>query len=380
MSAIPSVTGYSGKALRVYDIGIAIQGMDGYMLRCIKLVVVSLLLALLCACSTLNASGVPATDIGNQITGPNQYTGIPSPNAPSPPGAGGYYGDGGGGGGGGTPYTPLAITKVWVERNPDRLFIQTHGGPVNTPKTISITESHNLVFETMSVELESSSTAEFPFWFTDQLTAGPVEITATAESGEELTEPYTEDLGLGFRDIREHEALCAIPRATRTAVGEPVLIQVYTSFLPFNRDLSYADSVAVTWETGGAYVAGSLNVGGPGGGQKFPDGVWGAMKQIPVGFLLPEDEMLQAVPVSAQPGREYVAFNVTPIGGGYSNMHGHLFNFELAFDEPGTYTLGFLAFDEVERTYYSNQAGWRYSWSNIGNDFEQFTTSVTVVE
>jgi len=145
--------------------------------------------------------------------------------------------------------------------------------------------------------------------------------------------------------------------------SEPV--RVLVSCGQFPHSFMYLNSVAVTVEVGAEYAAHTFNVGTPGGAYNGVDGVWTYID--PDSFLLPDDNLYTESPVNGEPGVIYIAFNVIPIGGHNTMEGGDLFNFEMQFSAPGTYNLGFLDFQDVKRTYYSDAEANEYYWNNIAN-------------
>ncbi len=56
---------------------------------------------------------------------------------------------------------------------------------------------------------------------------------------------------------------------------------------------------------------------------------------------------------------------------------GLLFNFNLEFSAPGEYRLGFMDFDEVNRTYYQDGSQAVYLWGDMSNNNAYNTVVVT---
>ncbi len=165
------------------------------------------------------------------------------------------------------------------------------------------------------------------------------------------------------------DTLYAIPQASHAAVGEPVRILVATG-QPAGR-LQFADCITVSFESGGAYVPQSFNIGWPGGARLATDGYWELL-----GPPAPGNGMYLDIGDNKVPGRgslpedglEYLAFAVVSqgpfdapatIGNGAT-----LFNFELAFSQPGTYHLGFIQYiGDKDMTHYADQDGHDLHWS-----------------
>jgi hypothetical protein len=152
-------------------------------------------------------------------------------------------------------------------------------------------------------------------------------------------------------------------------------VRVVVSSGQFTHSFKYLNGVAVTVEAGAEYAAHTFNVGAPGGAFNGIDGVWTYVD--PSSFLLPDDSLFTEMPVDAEPGLVYIAFNVIPIGGNNTMQGGDLFNFEMQFSAPGTYHLGFLEFQDVKRTYYSDDMLNEYYWNNIANGNGIYTIVVS---
>jgi hypothetical protein len=126
------------------------------------------------------------------------------------------------------------------------------------------------------------------------------------------------------------------------------------------------------------YVAGTFNVGAPGGAVTGIDGFWTAMN--PTGtppFLNPSDFLARS---DTGDGRWGIDVNVTPVGGSeVTNASGALFNIGVSFGAAGTWPLTFQQTETVNRTYYqdANQTP-DYFWSDISNDHPGIPNSVVV--
>ena len=202
---------------------------------------------------------------------------------------------------------------------------------------------------------------------------------ATSSSGETTISVYderhsgapvttTQEITILFWEPTE-SVLAAIPMESSAVVGETVTIQVTSGDFPAGGAFNYMNSVGVTVNDGGDYVDGTFNVGSIGGEQKGVDGIWADMNPAPEGFFIPQDFMMKATDVTADPSLDYLHFNVTPLGAGEVSNGGDLFNFGVAFNHPGTYRLGFLEYQDVKRTYYSDNAAVEYNWDNLDNYF-----------
>jgi len=172
------------------------------------------------------------------------------------------------------------------------------------------------------------------------------------------------------------DSLYAIPEQTETGVGEPVRIVVATG-MPAN-DFHFMNCVRVTFSGGDPeFVAGSFNVGAPGGSPKEADGMWATSNAET--FLLPDDFMMAAQ--QDQSGLAAMDFNVTPINSQtIYGAEGALFNFLVRFNTTGTVRLGFSRLDTVKRSYYSDGDGREFYWSNLGNNYGGHDNAIRVIE
>jgi len=157
--------------------------------------------------------------------------------------------------------------------------------------------------------------------------------------------------------------LVAIPLDNEATVGESVTVRVLCG--DFSEPFLYMNGVAVTVEEGAEYVDYTFDAGFPGGGPDSLDGIWANTGGV--NLMYPEDFMFTEEPVIADPDLVYIAFNVIPIDGSQTMSGGELFSFDLQFTEAGTYSLGFLAFQGIKRTYYSDAASLEYNWEDISN-------------
>jgi hypothetical protein len=167
-------------------------------------------------------------------------------------------------------------------------------------------------------------------------------------------------------------ALAVVPVMPSAMTDDVVTVMVISG--TFSHPFQYMNGVGVTVNAGAAYEDGTYNVGVPGGGQMDIDGIWTSF--APDAFLLPNDFMIQENDIGG--GLVRIDFNVTPIGGSDTTNGGALFNFGLSFNNAGTYKLGFEAFHDVKRTYYSDGASTEYNWDDISNDYPGVSNSVEV--
>lgn len=171
------------------------------------------------------------------------------------------------------------------------------------------------------------------------------------------------------------DTLYAWPLSTTAAVDEPVRIVVATG-VPAS-PLAFMNGCAVSFSGGGAdYVPGSFNLGAPGGEAWAVDGIWSAA--APQGFIEVDDVLLQWS-VTTGGGLTRMDFNVTPLyGSEITDAEGELFSFEAVFAEPGTYTIGFVQFNQVNRTYYSDWSATDHFWGDISNNHAGVANTITV--
>jgi len=172
------------------------------------------------------------------------------------------------------------------------------------------------------------------------------------------------------------DTLYAIPTRPTISVGSPLTILVATG-VPAH-PFEYLNGVRVTapQASGINFVGGSLNVGAVGGAAGDADGFWTAM--APSSFLLPPDNFI--VRSDAGGGLYGIDFNITPLGGSnQTSASGALFNFQVTFDTPGTYDLGFQDINVVDRTFYQDDSqSTDFFWGDITNSHAGVRSSVVV--
>ncbi|MCB1219428.1 MAG: hypothetical protein H7A35_10570 [Planctomycetales bacterium] len=216
---------------------------------------------------------------------------------------------------------------------------------------------------------ETAVSAEFHVKVNDILEGGNFVVSVTASCvelpgwGTDTTDVFGSFDAFPLAD----DTLYAIATQTQAAVGEPVRIVVATGDTASS--FQYLNSCILTWQVGGSYVGQSFDIGAPDDvpEQAVPiDGVWGDMGAT--SFLL------NLFPIETMPignGLLGTGFYVTPLGGSDITANGLLFNFQMEFAEPGTYTIGILDNPEsvVSRTYYQDStAAEDYFWSDISNN------------
>jgi hypothetical protein len=253
--------------------------------------------------------------------------------------------------------------------DPLNVSITTPGTGVNTPAAQNVTGG--------------SGTATFFFNATDIIAGANTPVTFTVNDNKGGTATSTVTVVCDPFPLVAN-TLYAIPDKNTVAVGEPVLITVYTGELP--NPFQYATGVRVTFPTtaGGDYVDDSFNVGVPGGDADHPDGVWGNMDLVDGDFLLATDSFYK-VTTDLQDGDPLIQaldFNVTPLDGNDlsgADTVGALLNFQMNFANAGTVPLRFQQFFTVNRTYYQDGTqSVDYFWSDITNDHPGANTTITV--
>ncbi|MBN2082180.1 hypothetical protein JW859_08220 [bacterium] len=240
--------------------------------------------------------------------------------------------------------------------------------------TVTVTEPTGLAADTTSrVASQVSGSAAFTWSATDIIAGGSGDTTITVDDGNGGTDSTSQTIAIAAIVIPAG-ALAAVPATTAATTADTVTIVVIAG--DFSNNFQYMNGAGVTVESGGAYVDGTLNVGAPGGEQKFVDGVWAGMSSAPNSFLLPDDFMIQENAIDG--GLVRIDFNVTPIGGANVTSGGALFNFGMSFGAAGTYTLGFEEFRDVKRTYFSDTDSTEYYWDDITNNYTDVPNSITV--
>jgi len=247
--------------------------------------------------------------------------------------------------------------------------------PDGDPVTVELALPAGLDAHALS-EQAVGGVATFEIFATDIIAGGTGTFTITATDGQGGEDQDTLTVTIDPIVVAEG-ALVAIPSMGATTVGGEVTVVVISGDFPAGAPFHYMNGVAVTVEEGATYVDGTYNVGAVGGDQKDPDGLWAEMSPPPSSFLLPDDFMIMEQSMFEPPGLHFIGFNLTPIGGSEVTTGGILFNFGLTFDHAGTYNLGFLEFQDVKRTYYSDSEAAEYYWDDISNSGVPNTIDVT---
>lgn len=162
--------------------------------------------------------------------------------------------------------------------------------------------------------------------------------------------------------------LYAIPSTTTASVGETVTVLIYSGEFPLDAQFNFLDGAGLTVNEGADYVDLSYNVGAVGGNADESDGIWETMNPIPVGYIMPQDWMMSWKALHDNPTMGRIDLHVCAIGGSNVTNGGCLLNLGLEFESPGTYTLGFQFFEDVERTRYSDATSVIHYWDDISND------------
>lgn len=164
-----------------------------------------------------------------------------------------------------------------------------------------------------------------------------------------------------------------------TVGGDPVTIVIITGDLDGAEPFNFCDGVGFTVNQGADYAAGTFNIGAVGGNADAPDGIWGSMSPLPIGFIMPQDWMMAWTALAGDPTMGRIDFNATAIGGsGITTVtDGAILNFGLEFSTAGTYDLGFQYLEDVRRTFYSGPDSTTYEWDNLDNvnDYNQITVT-----
>jgi hypothetical protein len=190
--------------------------------------------------------------------------------------------------------------------------------------------------------------------------------------------------------VLPNDALGAVPLVSSAGVGDTVKVIVATG--PVADLFQFMTGVSVVFPAGCDYDANSYDYGAPVPGdsplnptedkdQETIDGIWTTVNPTS-GFLGVGDNLLApdtALPAPFDSGFSARDFNITPLGGSDAPVGtaGVLFNFNLGFSAPGAYSLKFLDFDEVQRTYYqSNGTPGNLLWNDLSNSVGPVTVTV----
>jgi hypothetical protein len=216
----------------------------------------------------------------------------------------------------------------------------------------------------------SGETVQFIYTETSPWAGAGGDVTITAQDGLFFTAKVVQTISIASRQPEDEvDALYAVPLQTSAAVNAPVTIVVAT--VAPAHPLSFLSMVGVTVERGAQYVAGSFNLGEPGGARLDTDGYWallGPPAPLNSAYLDLGDALLPGPAVDIGGGLQRFTFAVIPqetfappaVPPDGAAM---LFNFQLTFPAPGTYHLGFQPTDGAfDQTYYSDGSN-SYYWS-----------------
>ena len=249
----------------------------------------------------------------------------------------------------------------------------------DTPLTVTVSAVTGATVDATSVDATATGEAVFNWTADDPFTGvdGTTTVTVTDPGG--ATDTADVNIVIDPIEITLAEgALAAVPMAASAAVGDTVTVLVVSGDFPAAAAFNYLNGCAVTVNDGGEYVDGTFNIGSIGGAQKDIDGIWATMDPAPTTFFVPEDFMMKATDVMVDSSMDFFGFNATPIGAGEVTNGGDLINFGVEFDAAGTYTFGFIEFQDVKRTYYSDNAAVEYNWGDISNDYTDIPNSVVI--
>jgi len=239
--------------------------------------------------------------------------------------------------------------------------------------TVTVTEPEGLEVDAISKVIAGSGTADF-YWSAIDYIAGAVGTTdITADNGHGATDNAAATIAISPIKLPDG-VLAAVPAARNATTADVVTVAVIAG--DFSSPFQNMNGAGVTVEDGATYAGGTFNVGAPGGKMYGVDGIWTNIGADAI--LRPGEFWVPTDPIGA--GRVRMDFNVTPVGGSETSDGGVLFNFGLAFDHAGTYTLGFEEFHDVKRTYYSDGANSEYFWDDISNNYPGVPNSIEVRE
>ncbi len=240
-----------------------------------------------------------------------------------------------------------------------------------------------------SIFIHGYGEAEFVFAASDIFAGASGTATFTAETSYGGTDTDTSGTITVAPLVLPSDTLGAIPLVDSATVADTVKVVVATGATA--NPMQFMTGVSIVFPPGCGYSANSFDYGAPVAGdpglnpvqdkdQETVDGIWTAIDAA-AGFLGVGDNLLVQDTDLPAPftGSSAIDFNITPLGGedAPAGTRGILFNFNLEFSAPGEYTLGFLLFDEVNRTYYQDGSQAVYQWGDISNNNEHNTVTVT---
>lgn len=258
---------------------------------------------------------------------------------------------------------PLAITDFNYEPAYGRLrgWVNISGA---TTITLSLPQGVTVDGSTTTT-LSESGFIEYPITIADGFETG----VATASAEDEFGNTHQRSATLYGALQYAPDTLYAYPLQLTAAVGAPVTVVVATG-QPAHA-LQFVSCVSVTIDAEGQYAGNSFNIGAPGGSRVDSDGIWAAMG-VPDGQFLDLGDTMLPGTGTAIGDRHAYDFAVVSMGPfPAADAPGVLFNFQLSFNQPGTYRIGLREkSSDFDMTYYSDANGANYYWGALQADTE----------
>jgi hypothetical protein len=271
------------------------------------------------------------------------------------------------------PNGPPVIGAVAYDAVTDTLTVPVTD-PNNDDVTVTVTVPAGLGVDAVSKNIAPTpGSATFSWNATDFFAGGTGDTTITVNDGVNPDVTATQAIVVDGLPVAA-DTLYAYPMASSTTVGTPVTVLVYTG-MPAN-PLQFLSSVGFTIETQGTYVAGTFNVGNPGGARTDTDGYWALMGPPAPGnglYLDLGDALMPGTPTDLGGGLQRYNFAVVTQGSfaapaALPGGGAVLYSFQLTFSAAGTYHLGFQLNDGTfDQTYYSDQDGNNFFWATLDN-------------
>ena len=234
-----------------------------------------------------------------------------------------------------------------------------------------------------------NGSADFSFSAVEILAGAVGTATFTADDRDGGTDTETSGTITVQPVVLPDDGLAAIPLATEASTEDSVKVVIASG--PMANPFQFMTGVSIIFPPGCSYSGNSYDYGAPvrddsglnpveDKDQETVDGIWTLVNPVS-GFLGVGDNLL--VPDTDLPapfeGMSAIDFNITPLNGtdAPAGSSGILFNFDLEFSAAGTYKLGFLLFDEINRTYYQDGQQAVYQWGDLSNATTQDTVTVT---
>jgi len=249
------------------------------------------------------------------------------------------------------------------------------------PLTVSVGEVPGLVPNMLTQQVANEGAALFNYRLLDGVNAAGMSVTATVSDGKaESTRAATPSGSIPPVTVPDG-ALAAIPLKTRAVVGEVVTIAVVTGGFPEEAPFCGLNGMSITCDDGFSASMETLNTGTLGGEDKAIDGIWALFNPPLTKLMTPEGlMMIWPTEVDSDPSRDMVHYAIWPVPGGNITSGGVLFNCPFTFEEPGEYRLGFLEFQHVKQTYYSDLEGNEYNWADITNEIPGLPNTIIVTD